>query len=539
MLATGLPLEVLSVMATEILINVRPSETRVAFVENGVLTDLTIEKKSSPTFVGSIFRGTVTRVLPGMQAAFVDIGLEKAGFLYVGDVLDESNLDSGFLDPDSEAELETEAEVPATSDGSSPSAGSLNPGPKIPIQELLKEGQDILVQVSKDPLGTKGARLTTHLSLAGRFLVYLPNARQLGISRKIESEAERNRLKNLVKSIQPPGGVIVRTAGEGASEESLRSDIESMDRVAKEVFRNYEKRKTPGLVYQEIDVELRALRDMLTDSVQAVWVDDVEAQKKIHRFVGQILPKFRQQIFLHEGPEPLFDRYDLDLEISRCLDRKIWLKSGGSLVFDEAEALVVIDVNTGRFVGKKDLDETILKNNLEAAREIAHQIRVRNCGGIIIVDFIDMQKTAHREKVLAVLNEEVRSDRARTQVISMTGLGLVEITRKRNRPSLLKELCEPCSYCEGRGWVKKVTTVAHEILRELERGSFQEKKEMPLLVRCHAQVLDWMYENEESQLVALEKRLARSIAFKSEPSFHIERFVMEIQKKALPQKGGL
>ncbi|MEI7974132.1 MAG: ribonuclease E/G, partial [Bdellovibrio sp.] len=263
MLATGLPLEVLSVMATEILINVRSSETRVAFVENGVLADLTIEKKSSPTFVGSIFRGIVTRVLPGMQAAFVDIGLEKAGFLYVGDVLDESNIESGFLESESEAELEADTEVRPSTEASGPNTSMFNPGSKTPIQQLLKEGQDILVQVSKDPLGTKGARLTTHLSLAGRFLVYLPNARQLGISRKIESEAERNRLKNLVKSIQPHGGVIVRTAGEGASEESLRWDIESMDRVAKEVFRNYEKRKTPGLVYQEIDVELRALRDML------------------------------------------------------------------------------------------------------------------------------------------------------------------------------------------------------------------------------------------------------------------------------------
>ena len=501
-------------MAAEILIHVRPSETRVAYVENGELTDLNIERKSSPTFVGSVFRGRVTRVLPGMQAAFVDIGLDKAGFLYVDDLRENFNESPQQWDSGLDSEEETER-------------GSLErePAPAVPIQELIKEGQDLLVQVAKDPLGTKGARLTTHLSLPGRFLVYLPTVRHIGISRKIEDEAERQRLRQLVLQLNPPGGVIVRTAGEGALEDSLRTDIESMDRISKDIFRAYEKRKTPGLIHQEIDVELRVLRDMLNESVSAVWVDDPEVHKKVVRFVGQLMPRFRQNIFLHEGPKLLFDRYNLDLEISRCMERKIWLKSGGYLVFDEAEALVVIDVNTGRFVGKKDLEETILKNNLEAAREIAHQIRVRNCGGIVIVDFIDMQKESHREKVLSTLTEAVRGDRARTQVVSMSRLGLVEMTRKRSRPSLLKELCEPCSYCEGRGSIKKASSVVYEIFQELEQAAIDGSlKAGSVLVRCHSSVVDWVYGTDEASLNWVERKIGRSIALKAEPHFHVEHY---------------
>ncbi len=499
-------------MAAEILINVRPQETRVAYVEGGVLTDFKIERKTSPTLVGSIHRGKVIRVLPGMQAAFVDIGLEKAAFLYVGDIREDFDELAADLDRDSPLVDEEEQE-------------KIVETPKIPIQDLISEGQHILVQVAKDPIGTKGARLTTHISLPGRFVVYLPTVRHLGISRRIEDEKERERLKTLVTKINPSGGVIVRTAGEGAADDSLKADIEYLDRLSKEIFKNYEKKKGTGLIHQEIDVELRALRDLMNEEVSSVWVDDLEVHKKVSKFVSQLMPKYKQNIVFYEEKKPLFDLYDIDIEISRSLDRKIWLKSGGYIVIDEAEALVVIDVNTGKYVGKRDLEETILKTNLEAVKEIAHQLRIRNCGGIIIIDFIDMERESHREKVLTALGEEVQKDRARTNVISMSPLGLVEMTRKRIRPSLIKTLCEPCSYCEGKGYVKTKSTIANEIFRELERDLPQlENKKSSLTIHCHQEVVDWIYEVEGETLSFIETKLGRSVSFKIEASYHIEQY---------------
>ena len=425
-------------MPAEILINVRPLETRVAYVEAGTLMDLKIERKTSPTLVGTIHRGVVTRVLPGMQAAFVDIGLDKAAFLYVGDIITEEGKE--FFEDDEDSNKNEEETRPSREI-------------KTPIQDLIKEGQHLMVQVAKDPLGTKGARITTHISLPGRGVVFMPYVKHTGISRKIEEEKEKDRLKKIIQKINPSGGVIVRTASEGASEESLRADIEYLDRLSKEIQKNYEKKKTAGLVHAELDVELRALRDLMSEEVTTVWVDDVEVYKKVTKFVTQLMPKYRQNIILYEERKPLFDLYDIDLEISRAVERKVWLKSGGYIVFDEAEALVVIDVNTGRYVGKKDLEDTIIKNNLEAVKEIAHQLRVRNVGGIIIIDFIDMEKETHREQVLHGLEEELKKDRSRTNIVSMSDLGLVEMTRKRIRPSLVKTLCQPCSYCDGKGYI--------------------------------------------------------------------------------------
>ncbi|MFN8944958.1 MAG: ribonuclease E/G [Pseudobdellovibrionaceae bacterium] len=502
-------------MSAEILINVRPHETRVAYLDSGVLCDLKIEGKTQPTLVGSVHRGTVLRVLPGMQAAFVDIGMEKAGFLYVGDIRDDA--DSNAY-PFNESDLD---EPLSTSDDEPPLAHHN----KTPIQDLLKEGQAILVQVSKDPIGTKGARLTTHVSLPGRFVVYLPTVRHLGISRRIEKEEERDRLKSIVQAINPLGGVIVRTAGDGASDESLRNDIDYLDRLGKEIFKNYEKRKTPGLIHQEMDVELRALRDLLSEDVTSVLVDDPDVHKKVTKFVQQLMPKYKQNILYYDDQKPLFDLYDIDIEISRSLDRKIWLKSGGYIVIDEAEALVVVDVNTGRFVGKKDLEDTILKTNMEAVREVAHQLRVRNCGGIIIIDFIDMEKPTHRDKVLEALTEDLKKDRAKTHVVSMSELGLVEMTRKRIRPSLIKTLCEPCSYCDGKGYIKRKSTISHEIFRELEREALiLTKKKANIVVHCHGEVVDWIYENEGESLDRIEKLLGKSVAFKIEPNYHKEQY---------------
>ena len=498
-------------MGAEILINVRPQETRVVYLDGGVIMDLKIEKKSSPTLVGSVHRGKVIRVLPGMQAAFVDIGLEKAAFLYVGDI--RADFDEGFADPDGELNSDDDSDAPT------PEA------PKIPIQDLIKEGQYILVQVSKDPIGTKGARLTTHISLPGRFVVYMPTVRHLGISRRIEDEDERERLKSIVQKVEHTGGVIVRTAGEGATEEQLKTDIGYLERISQEVLKSYDKKKNIGIIHAELDVEQRALRDLMNEDVSTVWVDDVEVHRKVKEFVTQLMPKYKQNIIFYDEKKPLFDLYDVELEISRSMDRKVWLKSGGYIVIDEAEALVVIDVNTGRFVGKKDLEDTILKTNLEAVKEIAHQMRVRNIGGIIIIDFIDMEKESHKEKVLSVLGEELQKDRARTNIISMSPLGLVEMTRKRIRPSLIKTLCEPCSYCEGKGYTKRKTTVANEIFRELERDLPQvENKKTSITVHCHTDVIDWIYEVEGETLGFIEGKLGRSVQFKIEPAYHIEQY---------------
>jgi ribonuclease G len=506
-------------MSAEILINSRPNQTRVAYIENGRLMDLKVDRRVSPTLVGSIYKGKVLRVLPGMQAAFVDIGLARAAFLYVGDIREnivrdeEHFLEKENADPDDETLIDSQSEEVTA--------------PKTPIQDLLKPGQLLLVQVAKDPLGTKGARITTHISLPGRHIVYMPTLQHFGISRRIESEDERKRLNEIVESIKPPGGLIVRTAGEGASRSEIEADIEYLSRVWQEVESGYEKKKAIGVIHAELDVELRALRDLLNDKVDRVLIDDAKTFKKVQSFVAQFLPSYKNKIQQFRGERPLFDLYDIDLEVQRAIGRKIWLKSGGYIVVDEAEALVVIDVNTGRYVGKKDLEDTIVTTNIEAAREIAHQLRIRNCGGIIIIDFIDMERESHREKVMSVLQEELVVDRARTVVSRMSELGLVEMTRKRTRPSLLSNLCDPCPYCEGRGYIKQKVTVAHEIFRTLEKEAAANVLAGTTVVQCHSEVADWIYAEESEALDLVEQKLGHPVALKVEPNFHVEQFQVE------------
>ncbi len=503
-------------MSAEILINVRPNLTRVAYVEDGVLNDLKIERHGSPTLVGSIYKGRVVRVLPGMQAAFVDIGLDRAAFLYVADVRSDLDAEPTALYMEEEAHGE---EVPSPVVEKEKEESS-----RVTIQDLLHEGQIIMVQVAKDPLGTKGARITTHISLAGRHVVFMPTVQHLGISRRIEDERERDRLKKIVESLKPKGGVIIRTACEGETAESLGADLDYLNRLWSEIDKGYDKRKTPGLIHPEIDVELRAIRDLLNENVVRVIVDDQKVHKKVLSFINQFMPKHGKSVVLHSGNQPLFDMYDLDLEISRSLDRKIWLKSGGYIVIDEAEALVVVDVNTGRFVGKKDLEDTILKTNLEAVKEIAHQLRIRNCGGIIIIDMIDMEDPMHRDKVMNQLKLELVSDLAKTTVVAMSELGLVEMTRKRTRPSLVSALCEPCTYCEGKGYIKRKATIAQEIFLALEREVLRSKEANNAVVHVHAAVADWIYEEEQEALEAIEAKIQRPVVFKVEPGYHIEQF---------------
>jgi ribonuclease G len=355
----------------------------------------------------------------------------------------------------------------------------------------------------------------------------MPTVKHLGVSRRIEDERERERLKNIVEKQKPQGGVIVRTAGEGATEEDIKTDLSYLSRLWAEVQAAYDKRKGPGPVHADIDVELIALRDLLDENVDRVLVDDPRVYKKVTGFVSQFLPKFKNKVVLHKNDRPLFDLYDLDLEISRAMGRRIWLKSGGYIVIDEAEALVVIDVNTGKYVGKRDLEDTLVTTNIEAAREIAHQLRIRNCGGIIIVDFIDMEKENHRDKVVAVLKEELAKDRVRTVLSPMSALGLVEMTRKRNRPSLISSLCDPCPYCEGKGYIKQKVTVAHEIFRTIERDAPRYKGKGRAVVHCNGAVADWIYAEEAESLEKVERRLGHAVAFKVEPHFHIEQFEIE------------
>ena len=483
----------------QILINVNSFETRVAYLEKGELVDFKIERKSSPTLVGTIHKGKVIRVLPGMQAAFVDIGLERAAFLYVGDVREESDSINKRVEATEHSEDEQLPEIIETAD-------------KPKIQELLREGQSILVQVAKDPVGTKGARITTHVSLAGRKIVYLPTLNHIGISRKIEDEEERERLKGLLES-NNQGGAIVRTAGEGMTEEELLADLGYLTQIWQEIQKSYGSEQGFGIIYSEVDFELRVLRDFLSPNVVQVIIDNEESFKKAHDFISQYMPKFKDVLESYRESEPLFDKFGVSLDVAKAIDRKVWLRSGGYLVIDETEALVVIDVNTGRYVGKKDLEETIFQTNMEAVKEIAHQIRVRDCGGIIIVDFIDMMVEEHREKILEALTVEVKSDSVRVSVISMTGLGLVELTRKRLRPSLLRSLTEPCFYCEGLGRLKKRETLIADIFRELGRQIRKVPSGKTWVVSCHTDLVNWVY-SEESELISqLEGDLGVSIIF--------------------------
>ncbi len=504
-------------MSAEILISARPNQTRVAYIEDRELVDLYFERKTSPTLVGSIYRGKVLRVLPGMQAAFVDIGLDRAAFLYVGDVNPRAT--ELFEDESPSDEIATPMALEANDKTRNTQDIKVN------IDELLREGDFILVQVAKDPIGTKGARITTHVSLPGRYLVFMPTIKHLGISRRIEDVVERERLKRLVEKTNPAGGVIVRTAGEGMTEDNLISDLDYLNRLWQKIEATYQSKNQSGLIHAELDIELKALRDMLNNQVEKVITDELLSYKKIAQFINQFMPQYQNKIELYKGQEPLFDSFDINLEISRSLERKVWLKSGGYIVIDEAEALVVIDVNTGRYVGKRDIEDTILKTNMEAAKEIAHQLRIRNCGGIIIVDFIDMEKPLHREKLTLFFQEELKKDRARTTISPMSALGLVEMTRKRTRPSLVSLLCQPCTYCDGNGYIKQKITVTHEIFTSLEREALRGSTPgKTTVVHCHNDIAEWAYSEEQECLELMESRLGHPIAFKVEPHYHLEQF---------------
>lgn len=497
-------------MTKELVVNTTAHETRVALLESGHIAELYIERNRERGIVGNIYKGRVIRVLPGMQAAFVDIGLEKAGFLYVADVLSEMEAVEQFIEG-------AQARKPQENGSDE---GEAYP----PIEELLQEGQEILVQVAKEPIGTKGARITAHISLPGRHLVYMPTVDHVGISRRIEEEEEKNRLRRLVEAIRPEGtGFIVRTAAEGKSEPDLRADMDVLVALWREITGRRERSGAPCLIHSDLDVTSKVLRDILTEDVRRIVVDSPREHQKIVNFIATVMPTMAIPVELYSDHEPIFDAFGLEVEIARALGRKVWLKSGGYIIIEQTEALTAVDVNTGRFVGKHNLEDTILKTNLEAVKEVAFQLRLRNIGGLIIIDFIDMEKEAHREKVHSALEEALKLDKAKTNILKISELGLVEMTRKRVRESIGRTLCEPCPYCEGKGSIKSRTTMAYEVFRELHR----ELKGLPgyrVTLLVHPDVAALLSDEERHGIEELENRYQKQIAINARPGFHQEQF---------------
>lgn len=482
----------------EILINVTPQETRVAVIENGVLQELHLERMLSRGIVGNIYKGKVARVLPGMQAAFVDIGLDKNGFLHAADITRNDPAFAGELS----------REVP-------------------PIQALAHEGKSVYVQVLKDPVGDKGARLTTELSMPSRNLVFLPNGSDIGVSQKIDSEQERVRLSGLVLDLMAEhdlqGGFIIRTLAESATEQDIAADIVFLKRIWNFTTSRMRTAGLPSLVHEDLPLVLRALRDLAYGGLEKIRIDSRETIEKAKDFASELMPEVAGKLEYYPGEQPLFGLYSIEQEIQNAMERKVMLSSGGDLVIDQTEAMTTIDVNTGSYVGRRNHDETLFKTNLEAATEIAHQLRLRNLAGIIIIDFIDMQNKQHKQQVLAALAAGIVKDRVKINITDISPLGLVEITRKRTRESLEQVLCEPCHVCRGRGTIKTVQTVCYEILREILSENRCYKAGGYTIVAAPA-VIDLMLDEEASSLADLQDFIDRPIALKPDPYYQQQQY---------------
>ncbi|UCF31113.1 MAG: Rne/Rng family ribonuclease [bacterium] len=496
-------------MGSEIVINVNEFETRIALIENRQVSEIWVDRVKDRGISGNIFKGRVVRVLPGMQAAFVEIGQERAAFLHASDIV----LDMGeYAEMLGQEEFDENGDVPLmTASGHA-------------IEDLLKEGQEILVQVTKEPMGTKGARVTAYITLPGRLLVLMPALEKVGVSRRIQNSAERARLRETVTSLQPKGvGFIVRTAADGASEESIKQDMDFLIRLWETIRKRRPRAKAPSLLYAELDLTYRILRDLYGSDIDAVYVDSKEEYKKILDFTKKFMPRLRQVIQLFEGDDPIFEAFGVDLEINRALGKRIWLKSGGYIIIDQTEALTAIDVNTGRFVGKRNLEDTIVKTNLEAVQEIVYQLRLRNIGGLIILDFIDMERYANRKKVFSALEEALKADRTKTTILQISELGLVEMTRKRIRDNLSSVMTEPCPYCEGKGNIKSLRTIVYDIFRQVRRETpTLDGKRVVLMV--HPKVADMLYEEERDYLENLEKQIKKKIVVKTDYNMHQEQY---------------
>lgn len=500
-------------MSSEILINVTPMETRVALVENGVLQEVSVERQHSRGIVGNIYKGKVIRVMPGMQAAFVDIGMEKAGFIHVDDI----------QKPGSSSVQNGRSQDQAAESGSIKNVDTKH----AEIKQFLCEGQSILVQVIKDPISTKGARLSTKLSVSSHYLVYMPNVTHIGISQRIEDAAERVRLRQQLEvaldGSDVGGGYILRTAAEGADFTELSKEIAFLQQLWGQVSETAKLLKAPALVYEDLPMFLRVLRDITHPKIEKVRVDSQKSYKKLCDFAQGFSPEILSAIEYYSSDKPLFSLYSVEDEITRALETRVLLKSGGSLIIEQTEAMTTVDINTGAFVGRRNLEETTFKTNLEAATTIARQLRLRNLGGIIIIDFIDMQDVEHQREVLRVLEKALSHDRARTAIASISVLGLVEMTRKRTSESLERVLCQPCPTCEGKGRLKSVETTCYEILRDvLRQARAHESKTFQVLAA--QEVIEYLQDEESSHVEDLEAFVGRALEFRVKSSYSQEQF---------------
>ena len=548
-------------MTKEMIISSSAHETRVAILEDDQVAEIFIERERQRGVVGNLYKGRVSKVLPGMQSAFVDLGLERDGFLYVSDVVasfDELDADED-LRPASgihQAVISNGERAPSSANDSGihrpgtdrPDTASgirrvvdsgerraygrsdRDRGPEPKIEELLKEGQEIIVQVAKEPLGTKGARLTSHATMPGRFLVFMPTVDHVGVSRKIESRDERGRLRGIVREFREQtgfsGGVIIRTAAAGRPKDDIISDLKYFHRVWTEIRQKAETSRAPAVVYREQSLVAKLLRDLLTDDYTSIRIDNDQEYRRVLELVERIMPSLAPKVKLYEKEYPIFEEYGVQPEIDRALRSKVWLKSGGSIVINQTEALVAIDVNTGRYVGKKTagrLEDTILKTNLEAVKEIIRQIRLRDLGGIIVLDFIDMEEKKNRQKVFQTVEQELRKDRAPSKALQVSDFGLVIITRKRVKQSLERVLTEPCPYCAGSSVIKSSSTICYEILAEVKKIS-ADLNGQSLVLRVNPDIARALREEERAVFKDLKQALGRDIAVRPDTQLHHEQF---------------
>jgi ribonuclease G len=529
-------------MTKEMIISSSAHETRVAILEEDQVAEVFIERERSRGVVGNLYKGRVSKVLPGMQSAFVDLGLERDGFLYVSDVVATfEEFDRLETDEDDAAANgnKSGAVATATGPGGQGRGGGRGgrdrdrdreKGPEPKIEELVKEAQEIIVQVAKEPLGTKGARLTCHATMPGRFLVFMPTVDHVGVSRKIDSREERGRLRGIVREFREQhgftGGVIIRTAAGGRPKEDIVSDLSYFHKVWTEIRQKSETSRAPAVVYREASLVAKLLRDLLTEEFSAIRIDNEHEYRKILELVERIMPSLAPKVRLYEKPFPIFEEYGVQAEIDKALRSKVWLKSGGSIVINPTEALVAIDVNTGRYVGKKTagrLEDTILKTNLEAAKEIVRQIRLRDLGGIIVLDFIDMEDKKNRQKVLHAVEQELRKDRAPSKALQVSDFGLVIITRKRVKQSLERTLTEPCPYCLGSSVIKSSSTICYEILAEVKKIG-ADLNGQNLLLRVNPDIARAFADEERAVFKDLKQSIGKDVTLRPDPQLHHEQF---------------
>ncbi len=493
-------------MSDELLINVTPQETRIATIENGLLQEVLIERECKRGLVGNIYKAKVSRVLPGMQAAFLDIGLERTAFLHLSDIVLPKTLSTKKI-------------------GTS-SSSSQNQENEVSITQVLRDGQELLVQVVKNPISTKGARLTTHITIPARYLVYMPNNAHIGISQRLSDENERQRLKDCIQKFQDEfggGGYIIRTVAEGKTEQAIYSDMLFLKKLWDSVIEKNKTQKAGSLIHEDLRLVMKTMRDITEDKISSIRIDSKETYANVQKFAAKFIPELVDKIKYYPGEGPIFDLFGVETEIHKALQPKINLKSGGYLIIDQTEAMTTVDVNTGSYVGKKNLEETIFKTNLEATQAIVRQLRLRNLGGIIIIDFIDMQSTEHRRQVLRSFEKNLARDNVKSTITEVSNLGLVEMTRKRTRESLEQILCEPCPICNTRGTIKTVETLAFEIFREIMRVSRQYDASK-ILVLTAKNVAEFLMEEQSTAIAELEEFISLSICFQINDDYNQEQF---------------